>query len=90
MATDKTLGLLRGDIPQIWKLTKLLRLGPEGKGFSYQYIKQVLDVNDVRQNEEILAIAQRIVADRKRSMDALAAEAAKKAAKKQQRKHAAR
>lgn len=90
MATDKSHGLALGDIAQITKLTKQLRLGPEGKGFSYDYVKRVLDERDPRQNDDILVIAQRMVADRKRSMDALVAEAAKKAAKKQQRKHAAR
>ncbi|MBS1942064.1 MAG: hypothetical protein JST38_14430 [Bacteroidetes bacterium] len=88
MATDKTIGLINGDLQQVWKITKLMRMGPQGKGFSYDYVVSCLDADDPRQNADILAIAQRIVADRKRSMEALAAEAAKKAAKKQQRKHA--
>lgn len=78
MATDKTLGLEHGDIRRVWKITKLMKMGPEGKGFSYIYIKQVLDENDPRQNADILAIAQRLVSDRKRSMEALLAVRAKK------------
>lgn len=62
--------LLRGDLVQITKLTKLLRLNG-GKGFSYDYVIAVLNPNDARKNADILAIAQRMVADRQRSMEAL-------------------
>lgn len=78
MATDKNLELEHGDIQRVWKITKLMKMGPQGKGFSYQYVKEVLDEENVRQNADILAIAQRLVADRKRSMEALLAARAKK------------
>lgn len=86
MATDKSHGLALGDIAQIKKLTTMLRMGPERKGFSYDYVKRVLDEHDPRQNEEILAIARDLVAARERSMAALLEVRAKQAAKKQQRK----
>ncbi len=78
MATDKTLGLEHGDIQRVWKITRMMKMGPEGKGFSYPYIKQVLDADDPRQNADILAIAKRLVAERRRSMEALVALGTKK------------
>lgn len=72
MATDKTLDLEHGDLPRITKLTKLQRLGPKGKGFSYDYVVACLDENDPRSNADITAIAQRLVAERNRSMALIA------------------
>lgn len=71
MATDKSHGLELGDIARITKLTKLMRLGPDAKGFSYDYVKRVLDEDDPRQNADILSIARDLVAARERSMAAL-------------------
>lgn len=68
MATDRTLELEQGDLVRITKLTRLYKLGPEGKGFSYDYVAACLDENDVRSNADILAIAKDLVAVRKRTM----------------------
>lgn len=89
MVKDKTqLPLIRGEIAQVTKLTKLLRLGPEGKGFTYDYVQCCLNPNDPRKNADIEAIARDLVAARERSMAALLQVRAKAAAKQQQRKHA--
>ena len=77
--------LQHGDLPQITKITKLLRLN-DGKGYTYQYVKECLNANNERQNEEILAIARDLVAARERSMTALLQVRAKAAAKKQARR----
>ncbi|MBS1939876.1 MAG: hypothetical protein JST38_03255 [Bacteroidetes bacterium] len=87
MAKSNYPELQHGDLPQITKITKLLRLGPKGQGYTYQYVKECLNANNERQNEEILAIARDLVAARERSMAALLQVRAKAAAKKQQRKH---
>lgn len=86
MAKDNYPQLQHGDLPQITKITKLLGLN-DGKGYTYQYVKECLNANNERQNEEILAIARDLVAARERSMAALLQVRAKAAAKKQQRKH---
>lgn len=82
MAKNNYPQLQHGDLPQITKLTKLLRLGPTGQGYTYQYVKECLNANNERHNEEILAIARDLVAARERSMAALLEVRAKKAAKK--------
>lgn len=70
MAKSNYPQLQHGDLPQITKLTKLLKLNG-GQGYTYQYVKECLNANNERQNEEILAIARDLVAVRERSMAAL-------------------
>lgn len=71
MALDKTLGLEHGDIVRVVKLTKLQRLGPTKNGFSYDYVRECLDEENERSNEDITAIAKELVAVRKRTMELL-------------------
>ena len=72
MATDKTLELEHGDLARLTKLSKLHKLGPKGKGFCYDYVRQCLDENDPRENADIRALATALVSSRKLSAQLMA------------------
>ncbi len=57
----------RGALPKLVALTKTRGLN-KGKGFSYAYVKQVLNPNDKRTNEAIISLAQELVSAGNKAM----------------------
>jgi hypothetical protein len=55
-------GLEYGDITMVQRMAAARKLGRNGKGFSYDYIKRVLSPRDTRKNEVITALHQELIA----------------------------
>ncbi|HRF80157.1 MAG TPA: hypothetical protein PL070_08720 [Flavobacteriales bacterium] len=50
----------RGDVMQVVRMTAAARIGPEGNGYSFHYVRQVL--NGVRKNADITSMYNQLVA----------------------------
>ena len=60
--------LRQGDIGWISELTKYRRLN-NGKGYSYDYVRRVLDIDDPRHNNEIMEVAKEVAQMRAKAKD---------------------
>lgn len=86
MKEEEPIVLKPGEISRVVKLCKQRRHGPERKGFSFDYVRRVLDENDPRTNDVISEVAREVMNARKKAekmMEALLGPARKP-------KHAAR